>query len=109
MKDHQLDCYAEHVHEHPACCSFSCWCTNTLPEELCRLEDLSPGEYFVAPWDEKQYLLLYVTPSAGWVEVVKEKEFEVPDKKTGLKRHIKTKIKENEPWSRRTVVKKLPK
>lgn len=105
-KNHELDCYSQHTHENPLCCSFRCWCVKQLPDGLHRLEDIEIGAKFVGTWDEKEYLLTGLTPSAAWVEVTRDKEFEVLDKKTGLKKVIRTKIRENEPWSRQTVVKK---
>lgn len=102
-KEHKLDCYSDHEHEQ-LCCASDCWCTQQLPEGLCRLEDVVLNMKFECPWNGKTFVLKGVTPSAAWVEVVEEREFEVRVKKTGEIKMVKTKTKKNEPWSRKTIV-----
>ena len=75
--------------------------------ELVNLETIRPGAFFLCPWNGKTFELEGITPSAAWVKVEEEIEFEVKDKKTGLIKVIKTKKKQNQPWSRGTKVKAL--
>lgn len=95
------------MHEHPVCCNFKCWCIQILPEGLIRLEDLKLESQFECPWNGKTFKLLSLTPSAAWIEVWEDVEFEVKNKKTGEIKTVKTRKKVNQPWSRRTVVKPL--
>lgn len=74
-------------------------------DQLVMLETLIPGQFFLCPWNGKTFELEGLTPSAAWVKVEEEIEFEVKDKKTGLMKTVKTKKKKNEPWSRGTLVK----
>jgi len=76
-------------------------------DELVYLETIKPGAFFLCPWNEKTFQLTDITPSAAWVAVEEDVEFEVKDKKTGLIKIVKTKKHKNEPWSRRTKVKAL--
>lgn len=71
------------------------------------LEELPKGSKFLCPWNGQTFTLLDITPSACWVEVIEDKEFEIKVKKTGETKVIKTKVKRNEPWSRRTMVEPL--
>jgi len=104
---HILDCCAEHKHTYPACCSFKCWCTRILPEGLKYLEDLTENSWFICPWNGKKFKVLFSTPSATWVEVIEDVQFEVRNKKTGIIKVVKTKKTKNEPWARGTVVEPL--
>lgn len=103
--EHILDCSAPHTHEHPVCCDFKCWCIRVLPEGLARLEDLKPETMFECPWNGKTFKLLSLTPSAAWIEVWEDIEFQVKNKKTGEMKTVKTRKKINQPWSRTAVVK----
>lgn len=69
-----------------------------------RLDSLIPGDFFKCPWNGKTFELQGITPSAAWVKVEEDVEFEIKDRKTGLMKTVRTKKKKNEPWSRATRV-----
>ena len=74
---------------------------------LVNLDIIKPGAKFLCPWNEKTFILQYVTESAAWVQVTEEVEFERKDRKTGEMKLIKQKTTRNEPWSRATRVRML--
>lgn len=76
-------------------------------EELCKLQDVEIGKQFLCPWNGKVFKLVYVSPSAAWVEVTEEREIERKNPKTGEIKRIIQKITKNEPWSRTSSVKAL--
>lgn len=73
-------------------------------EPLVKLETIQFGKRFKCPWNNKEFKLAFLTPSAAWVEMEETREFEARDKKTGGFKIVKQKRVFNEPWSRGSMV-----